>query len=83
MSFSKESKLDILNSSTIEGDCCVLSFLSGLFHGCGEITRSSGKLIASFVTDVKELYEFVANLVKRLYGEEAKLKIENERVEII
>ena len=80
MSFSKESKLDIINSSTIENDCCVLSFLSGLFHSCGQISKIDGKFVASFITDVKELYDYVNEMVARLYGEEIKLDIEDDYV---
>lgn len=80
MSFAKESKLDIISSSTIENDCCVLAFLSGLFHACGEISKVNGRFVASFVTDVKELYDYVNKIAKKLYGEGVALDIEDDYV---
>lgn len=80
MSFSRDSKIDILKSGTIESDCCVLAFLSGLFHGCGEISKANGKYIASFVTDVPELYDYLNEVVHKLYGEWLEIEIEDDYV---
>lgn len=78
MSFSRESKLDILKTSTIDSDCCALAFLSGLFHSCGEISKREGKYGANFITDVPEVYDYLNNLVHKLYGEWLELEMEDD-----
>lgn len=77
MSFSKDSKLDILNNQMIENDCCMLAFLSGLFHGCGEISKSKGKYVAIFVTDIPELKEHLESIISKLYGDKIDVEIED------
>lgn len=74
MSFSKESKLDILKEGIPENDCCMFAFLSGLFHACGEISKSCGKYIASFVTDVEELYDYINEIIHKLYGDQVEIE---------
>lgn len=80
MSFSRESKLDILKEDIPENDLDMLAFLSGLFHSCGEISKSNGKYIASFVTDVKELYDYINKIICRLYGDEVSIEIGDDYV---
>ena len=80
MSFSKESKLDILGNVVPDNDCCMLSFLSGLFHSCGEIVKSQGIIVASFVTDIKELFEYLNKITQRLYGEKLDIQINDDYV---
>ncbi len=76
MSFSRQSKIEILKTP-IEDDSQCLSFLSGLFHSCGEIGKSSSKLFVSIVSDIQELFPFVKQIIKKLYGE----RIEEEAIE--
>ena len=79
MSFSKESKLNILNENIVEGECAI-AFLSGLFHSNGELSMKNGKWQGSIVTEIKELFPYVDEIVKRLYGEEVTLQIEDNYV---
>jgi len=80
MSFSKDSKLDILNNKTIENDCCMLAFLSGLFHSCGEISKSGGKYIANFVTDIPEIHIFLEKIIAQLYGDKVDIEVTDSYV---
>lgn len=68
MSFSRQSKIEILKNK-IEDDSSALSFLSGLFHSCGEIGKNGSKYFISIVSDIQELFPYVKEIVKRLYGE--------------
>ncbi|MFA6859886.1 MAG: DNA-binding protein WhiA [Clostridia bacterium] len=73
-SFAKEAKLQILETE-IENDCCSFAFLSGLLHASGEL-KLGGETIQAFLrTDIKELFDYVSKIVKRLYGEELKVEI--------
>lgn len=80
MSFSKDSKIEILKEDIPENDCCMFAFLSGLFHSCGEISKSNGKYIASFVTDVYEVYDYLNKIINKLYGDNLSLEIEDDYV---
>lgn len=80
MSFSRESKLDILKNEPPESDCCALAFLSGLFHACGEISKSGGKFGGAFLTEVQELYPYLNKLIHNLYGEWLELDMEDDYV---
>ena len=79
MSFSKESKLNIINEKIEEGECAI-AFLSGLFHSNGELSMKNGKWQGNIVTEIKELFPYVVEIVKRLYGEELTLQIEDNYV---
>lgn len=78
-SFAKEAKLQVLENE-IENDCCMLSFLSGLLHSAGELGLSGKSLQAIVRTDLKELFAFVNNIMKRLYGEETELELMDDFV---
>lgn len=80
MSFSRESKIEILKKDIPENDCCMFAFLSGLFHSSGEIAKSNGKYIASFVTDVPEVYDYVNRIIHKLYGDWLEIEIEDDYV---
>lgn len=67
MSFSRESKQEILQVE-FEDDGCALSFLSGLIHSCGEISKKDNKISIKIVSDVQELFAYVDKIVKKLYG---------------
>lgn len=69
MSFSRESKVEILNN-TFDDDSCAIAFLSGLFLSCGEVCKKDNKIFLKIVSDVEELFSFVNNLLKRFFGGE-------------
>lgn len=73
-SFAKEAKLQVLENE-IESDCCSLAFLSGLLHSAGELALQGKTLQAIVRTDIKELFPFAKNIVKKLYGEDSELEI--------
>lgn len=79
MSFSKESKLNILNEKIEDGES-IIAFLSGLFHSSGELSKKNGKWIGNIVTETKELYKFLKDIVKSLYGDELTLQIEDNYI---
>lgn len=79
MSFARSSKLEILNEE-IEDTGCALAFLSGLFHGAGQLTKNSEGVRVDLVTDIKEIFGFVNSIVKRLYGEELNLEISDDYI---
>lgn len=74
MSFSRESKEEILNVE-FEDDTCALSFLSGLFYSCGEIDKRGNKIFIKIVSDVEKLFGFCQKIVKKLYGDEINPEI--------
>lgn len=74
MSFSRESKIEILKTQ-IEDDTSSIAFLSGLFHSCGEIGKNGPKFFVSIVSDIKELFPYVKKIVKKLYGGDVDEKI--------
>lgn len=74
MSFSRESKLEVLGEE-IEDAGCALAFLSGLFHGSGQLTKNSQGVRVDLVTDIKEIFDYVNKIIKKLYGEELNLEI--------
>ena len=80
MSFSKESKVDILKNDIPDNDCCMFAFLSGLFHSCGEISKTKGKFVASFVTDVHSVYDYINKIIHKLYGDYLDLEIEDDYI---
>ncbi len=74
MSFSRESKEEILRTD-IEDDACALAFMSGLFRSCGEIEKSGSKIFVKIVSDVDKLFGFCQKLIKRLYGDEIQPEV--------
>ncbi len=79
MSFSKTSKIEIINSHLETADTA-FAFLSGLLHSCGQLEKNSKGFRVSIISDLKELFPFVNELVKSLYGNELALNIENDYV---
>lgn len=74
MSFSRESKEEILRTP-IEDDNCAIAFLSGLFHSCGQISKKENKIYIKIVSDVEKLSDFCQNIVKKLYGDKVEVEI--------
>ena len=74
MSFSRESKEEILRTP-IEDDNCAIAFLSGLFHSCGQISKKENKIYIKIVSDVEKLSDFCQNIVKKLYGDKVEIEI--------
>lgn len=79
MSFSKESKIELLSSFTETADTA-FAFLSGLFHGCGQLQKNSQGLSIALVSDLSELYPVVNSLAHNLYGDYLELEIEDDYV---
>lgn len=79
MSFSKESKLNILQNEIEDGESAT-AFLSGLFYSSGELSKKNGKWVGSIVTEIEELFPFIGKIVKRLYGDEITLQLEDNYV---
>ncbi len=74
MSFSRESKEEILQTE-IEDDTCAIAFLSGLFHSCGEIQKVGNKISIKIVSDVEKLFDYVKKIIKKLYGNDISPEI--------
>ncbi len=70
MSFSRNSKVEILSTTTIDDDTTALAFLSGLFHSCGQIEKKNGTLFFKIVSDVPQLFDFLNGILKNFFGEE-------------
>lgn len=79
MSFSRESKFEILNDSFEDADNA-LAFLSGLFHAAGQITKNTQGLRADIVTDIKELFDITNKIAKRLYGDNLTIEISDDYI---
>ena len=69
MSFSRDSKIEILQNID-EDFSSAIAMLSGLFHSCGEIEKKDGKIYIKIVSDIKELFGYVKDLIKKFYGDE-------------
>lgn len=78
MSFSKSIKSEILTYD--ETADTAFAFLSGLFHGAGEIEKNSQGFKAHIVTDLNQLYQKVNDIVHALYGDYLELEIEDDYV---
>ena len=74
MSFSRDSKLEILESE-MEDDSSYIAFLSGLFHSSGEIGKENGEFYVSIVFDIDELFPYVKRIVQKLYGESVEKEL--------
>lgn len=79
MSFSREAKLELIQNVHENADTA-FAFLSGLFHGCGELKRSSSGFEVSLLTDINELYEALNSLCHSLYGDFLELDVEDDYV---
>ncbi len=69
MSFSRDSKVEILQTTFNDEDCAI-AFLAGLFHSCGQIEKKNGKLYFKLVYDVEELFDYVSEIIKKFFGDE-------------
>ena len=74
MSFSRESKEEILKTD-LEDDTCAIAFMSGLFHSCGQIQKTGTKIYLKIVSDVEKLFAFCEKLIKKLYGDDVEIEV--------
>lgn len=74
MSFSRQSKEEILKTD-FEDDTCAIAFMSGLFHSCGQISKSGNKIYIKIVSDVEKLISFCERTIKKLYGDDVEVEI--------
>lgn len=79
MSFSKNSKFEIMERVIEDGDEGI-AFLSGLFHACGQLNKNSEGLRADIVTDLKEIFDYTNAIVKKLYGDSLTLEISDDYI---
>ncbi len=79
LSFAKKSKVEILNEP-IEDAMCIQSFVSGLLHACGSITKNSDGVRVDIVTDFEDIYDFLNKLIEKLYGEKLSLEISDDYI---
>ena len=77
MSFSRESKVEILEAE-LEDDSSCVAFLSGLFHSSGEIGKDGAEYFVSIISDIEELFPYVKRIVKRLYGNDVEEKLSEQ-----
>ena len=77
MSFAKDSKMQILESKIEDADCAQ-AFLSGILHACGSITKNSEGIRLDIITDFKEIFQFLNELILKLYGENLALEISDD-----
>lgn len=74
MSFSRVSKEEILKVE-FEDDTCAIAFMSGLFHSCGQLSKSGNKIYLQLVSDVDKLSSVCEKIVKKLYGGDVEVEI--------
>ena len=79
MSFAKDVKLEILEQD-IEDSLEATSFMSSLFHACGNLNKNSQGLNIDVITDTKEVFPFIDKIVKKLYGENLSLGISDDHI---
>lgn len=76
MSFSKDVKIEVLNSLS-DNACCRLSFLSALIKTTGEYSINGGELIVNIKTQIEELFDVVESVVLP-YGLSVSMQREEE-----
>ena len=79
MSFAKDSKLQIIDNKIEDADCAQ-AFLSGLLHACGAITKNSEGINLEVVTDFKEVFGYLEDITKKLYGEDLQIEISDDYI---
>lgn len=79
MSFAKDSKLQIIEEG-IEDAGCAQAFISGLLHAAGAITKNSEGLRVDVVTDFKEVFLYLNELIEKLYGQALSLEISDDYI---
>lgn len=79
MSFSKDSKLEILHNVKENADTA-FAYLSGLFHASGELEKNGKGFAISVLTDINELYDQLNSICHNLYGDFLELEIEDDYV---
>lgn len=79
MSFAKDSKMQILDNKIEDADCAQ-AFLSGILHACGSITKNSEGIRLDIITDFKEVFEYLNDLILKLYGQNLALEISDDYI---
>ena len=79
MSFSKESKLELIKNVKENADTA-FAYLSGLFHACGQLEKNDKGFDVSVLTDINELYDCLNELCHMLYGDFLELEVEDDYV---
>ena len=79
MSFAKDSKLQIIESKIEDADCAQ-AFLSGLLHACGSITKNQEGVRLDIITDFKEIFGYLNEIIVKLYGENLSLEISDDYI---
>jgi DNA-binding protein WhiA len=75
MSFATNAKQEVLKS-TIDSDCCAISFLSAILKCSGELSISAGhKITVEIFTELKELYDKVKTIIEQYYGKECNISL--------
>lgn len=74
MSFSKEIKRELLKLKLFD-DGEWFAFLSGIILSVGNVQFEKESASISVITDVEELYDYLNQILKRLYGDFAEMEI--------
>ncbi len=79
MSFAKSSKMEIIEERIEDADCAQ-AFISGLLHASGTVTRNGEETFVDIITDFKEIFDYLNQLVVKLYGEKLLLEISDDHI---
>ena len=75
MSFAKDTKLQIIQTPLPNTEC-ELAFMGGLLHVSGEFDLKEKS--ASVLTDIPELFNFINDIITRLYGQGVSAEISDD-----
>ena len=75
MSFSYEAKTEVATSELPTQECCARAELGGIVRTCGRIAEDYS---ITLVTELDILYKRVCGLVKMLYNQENRLKLDRQ-----
>ncbi len=78
MSFSLEAKAEVAAAEIPIKDCCAKAMLCGILRTCGNVTIQNGQYIMQISTEVKDLYNVLSQLIKKIYNKDDVLLLEQE-----
>ncbi len=78
MSFSLDAKAEVAAAEIPSKDCCAKAMLCGILRTCGNVTIQNGQYIMQVSTEVKDLYNVLSQLIKKIYNKDDVLLLEQE-----
>ena len=78
MSFSLDAKAEVAAAPIPSKDCCAKAMLCGILRTCGNVTISNGQYIMQVSTEVKDIFNVLTQLIKKIYKKDDVLSLQQE-----